>query len=154
MVYLSSPQKKTIAARLLLLHCSFSGGDSSLLFGEISGSALAGIEAALSRFLKPLLSESDGWGKADTEQKVIFLGIMNSSVLLRSNMALKQALFLLIGALFGSGFIRSGGCSGRILGYGRSHEAPTHPLLLYLCFTYVIDPDSNNIPQRLEWSQK
>lgn len=48
-----------------------SGGDQSLLFGEISGSALAGIEAALSRFLKPLLSESDGWGKADTEQKVI-----------------------------------------------------------------------------------
>lgn len=47
-----------------------SAGDSSLLFGEISGSALAGIEAALSRFLKPLLSESDGWGKADTEQKV------------------------------------------------------------------------------------
>ncbi|CAM9681068.1 unnamed protein product, partial [Hapterophycus canaliculatus] len=47
-----------------------SGGDSSLLFGEISGSALAGIEAALSRFLKPLLSESDGWGKADVEQKV------------------------------------------------------------------------------------
>lgn len=47
-----------------------SSGDSSLLFGEISGSALAGIEAALSRFLKPLLSESDGWGKADTEQKV------------------------------------------------------------------------------------
>lgn len=41
-----------------------------MLFGEISGSALAGIEAALSRFLKPLLSESDGWGKADTEQKV------------------------------------------------------------------------------------
>lgn len=49
---------------------SVSAGDSSLLFGEISGSALAGIEAALSRFLKPLLSESDGWGKADTEQKV------------------------------------------------------------------------------------
>lgn len=42
-----------------------------MLFGEISGSALAGIEAALSRFLKPLLSESDGWGKADTEQKVV-----------------------------------------------------------------------------------
>lgn len=53
--------------------CGFSGGDSSLLFGEISGSALAGIEAALSRFLKPLLSESDGWGKADSEQKVILL---------------------------------------------------------------------------------
>lgn len=48
----------------------YSAGDSSLLFGEISGSALAGIEAALSRFLKPLLSESDGWGKADAEQKV------------------------------------------------------------------------------------
>lgn len=44
-----------------------------MLFGEISGSALAGIEAALSRFLKPLLSESDGWGKADTEQKAILL---------------------------------------------------------------------------------
>lgn len=54
------------------LSCRSSGGDSSLLFGEISGSALAGIEAALSRFLKPLLSESDGWGKADTEQKVIW----------------------------------------------------------------------------------
>lgn len=40
------------------------------MFGEISGSALAGIEAALSRFLKPLLSGSDGWGKANSEQKV------------------------------------------------------------------------------------
>lgn len=56
---------------LCFLSGRLSGGDSSLLFGEISGSALAGIEAALSRFLKPLLSESDGWGKADTEQKVI-----------------------------------------------------------------------------------
>lgn len=48
-----------------------SAGDTSLLFGEISGGPLAGIEAALSRFLKPLLSSSDGWGKADAEQKVI-----------------------------------------------------------------------------------
>lgn len=48
-----------------------SAGDSSLLFGEISGNALAGIEASLSRFLKPLLSASDGWGKADAEQKVL-----------------------------------------------------------------------------------
>lgn len=47
-----------------------SAGDSSLLFGEISGNALAGIEASLSRFLKPLLSANDGWGKADAEQKV------------------------------------------------------------------------------------
>ncbi|CAN0163763.1 unnamed protein product, partial [Discosporangium mesarthrocarpum] len=45
-------------------------GDQSLLFGEVSGSALAGIEAALSRFLKPLLKQSDGWGKTDNEQKV------------------------------------------------------------------------------------
>lgn len=57
----------SLMCRTCLHHSS---GDSSLLFGEISGSALAGIEAALSRFLKPLLSESDGWGKADTEQKV------------------------------------------------------------------------------------
>lgn len=71
---------ETVTALVFILHpyvlfyffsCRLSGGDSSLLFGEISGSALAGIEAALSRFLKPLLSESDGWGKADTEQKVI-----------------------------------------------------------------------------------
>lgn len=61
----------TIFPTFSLLFTSLSAGDSSLLFGEISGSALAGIEAALSRFLKPLLSESDGWGKADTEQKVV-----------------------------------------------------------------------------------
>lgn len=59
----------------------FSGGDQSLLFGEISGSALAGIEAALSRFLKPLLSESDGWGKADTEQKVLICFVVFLSLL-------------------------------------------------------------------------
>lgn len=61
------------SSRLVISFSRFSSdsaGDSSLLFGEISGSALAGIEAALSRFLKPLLSESDGWGKADAEQKV------------------------------------------------------------------------------------
>lgn len=48
-----------------------------MLFGEISGSALAGIETALSRFLKPLLSESDGWGKADTEQKVLIFDVFS-----------------------------------------------------------------------------
>ncbi|CAM9192009.1 unnamed protein product [Choristocarpus tenellus] len=71
-----------------------SAGDQNLLFGEVSGSALAGIEAALSRFLKPLLKESDGWGKTDSEQKVDFLGETDHFI-----HALKEGLKSLIGGL-------------------------------------------------------
>ncbi|CAM9244386.1 unnamed protein product [Chrysoparadoxa australica] len=49
------------------------GGDASLLFGEMSGSALEGIEAALASFMRPMLEASDGWGKTDVEQKGEFM---------------------------------------------------------------------------------
>lgn len=79
----TTPCRHTRLFTFCFFYLLFSSGDSSLLFGEISGSALAGIEAALSRFLKPLLSESDGWGKADTEQKV-GIGSRRRTVLYRS----------------------------------------------------------------------